>query len=201
MRVVLLAAALAACDARSGNAVASDDAVMSGNAIASAGGTTGNTAIPPEQPAPPPNQSVPAWDASRCGDDDYQNARMERHPALIGRSDDDLIAAYGKPHAEDRFRAGEGVGTYSGGVASQLPSGAPRNARTPVREIIWRAPGATSLSVSTRIVAPGACSTRSRRRPTRTSELPVPATWQPGVALATRCVLAGDAHQARQLIV
>lgn len=141
MRVVLLAAALAACDAPSGNAVASDDAVMSGNAVASARGTTGNMAKPSEQPAPAPNRSVPAWDASRCGDDEYQNARMERHPALIGRSADDLLAAYGKPHAEDRFRAGEGVGTYSGGVASRLPGGAARNPRTPVREIIWQRAG------------------------------------------------------------
>jgi hypothetical protein len=59
----------------------------------------------------------------------------------MGRTAEDLLAAYGRPQSEDRFRAGEGVGTYSGGVASQLPGGAARNARTPVREIVWQRAG------------------------------------------------------------
>lgn len=84
-----------------------------------------------------PARAVPAWDATTCGDDEYQNARMERHPALIGRSADDLLAAYGKPRADETFRAGEGLGVYRGGVASQLPGGAKANAQTPVREIVW----------------------------------------------------------------
>ncbi len=116
-----------------------------------AGDDGGGPVTPPSQPpsASPPTATadraaprpVPAWDATRCGDDEYRNARMERHPDLMGRAADDLLAAYGKPHADTRFRAGEGVGTYSGGVASQLPGGAERNARTPVREIVWQRAG------------------------------------------------------------
>jgi hypothetical protein len=132
---LLLAALLAACDGTSGNAVALNDAV------ASPGPATRNAAMP----AKAPSRHVPPWDASQCGDDEYQNARMERHPALMGRSADDLLAAYGKPHAESSFRAGEGVGTYSGGVASQLPGGAARNAHTQVREIIWQRDGCSFI--------------------------------------------------------
>jgi hypothetical protein len=66
---------------------------------------------------------------------------MTRHPALLGRSADDLLAAYGNARTDDRFRAGDGAGTYRGGVASQLPGGAARNAQTPVREIIWQREG------------------------------------------------------------
>lgn len=89
----------------------------------------------------PSSRAVPPWDATRCGDDEYRNARMERHHDLIGRTAEHLLAAYGRPHANTKFRAGEGVGTYSGGVASQLPGGAGKNARTPVREIIWQRTG------------------------------------------------------------
>ncbi|MFV0624243.1 hypothetical protein ACBY01_09570 [Sphingomonas sp. ac-8] len=131
MLPLLLATLLAACDGTPGNGAALDDAVASPGAVPS------NTVMP----ATAPSRPVPPWDASQCGDDEYQNARMERHPALIERSADDLLAAYGKPHAESRFRAGDGVGTYSGGVASQLPGGAAHNARTPVREIIWQRGG------------------------------------------------------------
>lgn len=80
---------------------------------------------------------VPDWDARRCGDDEYRNARMERHPELMGRTADALVAAYGKPQREEAFAAGEGAGTYRGGVASRLPGGAAANARTPVREVVW----------------------------------------------------------------
>ena len=134
MRMVLpllLAALLGACDGTPGNAIAP------GNAVASPGTATSDAAMPDKGLLRP----VPAWDASRCGDDEYENARMERHPALIGRSIDDLLAAYGKPQAENGFRAGDGVGTYSGGVASQLPGGAASNSHTPVREIIWQRDG------------------------------------------------------------
>jgi hypothetical protein len=89
----------------------------------------------------PSTKPVPPWDATSCGDDEYRNARMERHPELMGRTAEDLLAAYGRPQSEDRFRAGEGVGTYSCGVASQLPGGAARNARTLVREIVWQRAG------------------------------------------------------------
>lgn len=82
--------------------------------------------------------SIPDWDATACGDDAYRNARMERHPDLTRRTATDLLAAYGAPHADEQFRAGDGVGTYRGGVASQLPGGAPKNAETVVREIIWQ---------------------------------------------------------------
>lgn len=85
-------------------------------------------------PSEPP---VPDWDTQRCGDAAAGTAPMVRHPALIGRTAEALLAAYGKPQRDERFAAGEGVGTYRGGVASQLPGGAARNARTPVREIVW----------------------------------------------------------------
>jgi len=152
MRPLLIAALLAACDGTPGSAIVPGNAPGNGpgaaptdappaNTVAAPGGTTANAARPAAVPPQGPSRPVAPWDASRCGDDEYKNARMERHPALIGRSADDLLAAYGKAHAEDRFRAGEGVGTYSGGVASQLPGGAARNARTPVREIIWQRQG------------------------------------------------------------
>jgi len=123
---LLVIGLLAGCDA------ASDDPrtpVVSPSPMAASSTPTG------KEPVPLP---VPIWDATRCGDDEYKNARMERHPELMGRAAADLLAAYGKPRADTRFRAGEGAGTYSGGVASQLPGGAERNARTPVREIIWQ---------------------------------------------------------------
>ena len=144
---LLLTVLLAGCDSRPVKPIVPGDAfvpannVGQGNAVVSSVETTRNATRPSLLPEPVPFRTVPAWDASKCGDDEYKNARMERHPALLGRSADDLLAAYGKAHTDDRFRAGDGVGTYSGGVASQLPGGAARNAQTRVREIIWQREG------------------------------------------------------------
>lgn len=134
MILILLGACLtAAC-----GDVGGDDAARTLASAPSNGRMTVQArAVPSGTPARP----VPPWNAKRCGDDEYRNARMERHPDLTGRTAGDLLAGYGRPHADVRFRAGEGVGTYSGGVASQLPGGAARNARTPVREIVWQRAG------------------------------------------------------------
>lgn len=144
---LLLAVLLAGCDSRPGKPIVPSDAVVpannvaQSNAVVSTPEKTRNATRPSLLPESVPSRRVPAWDASKCGDDEYKNVRMERHPALLGRSADDLLAAYGKAHTDDRFRAGDGVGTYSGGVASQLPGGAGRNAQTQVREIVWQREG------------------------------------------------------------
>lgn len=70
---------------------------------------------------------------------------MERHPDLIGRSADDLLAAYGQSHADELVVAGAESGVYWGGIASQLVGGATRNARTPVREIVWMEAGCSFI--------------------------------------------------------
>jgi len=112
------------------------DATTNG-AVDRAGTMAHGHAVPPgESRSQSSAPTIHPWDARGCGDDDYRNARLERHPALIGRSADELLAAYGKPHLNAVFRAGEGVGTYSGGVAGQLPEGGRQNAATPVREIV-----------------------------------------------------------------
>lgn len=88
------------------------------------------------------NETVIApWDASRCGDDDYQNARMERHPALMGVEAGRLEAAYGKPAQREDFRVGEPAGTFYGALGRRV-SGAPHpDAGAAARVLTWNKSG------------------------------------------------------------
>lgn len=89
----------------------------------------------------PGRPALADWDARRCGDDEYKNAAMQRHPELIGRSPEELTAAFGKPADTDHFRAGETQGTFRAGVADQLPGGAAANANRVVKEMTWTRSG------------------------------------------------------------
>lgn len=78
---------------------------------------------------------VARWDASTCGDDAYRNARMDRHPALMGRSPEILAASFGAPSAREDFRVGEPVGTFYGALGRRQPP--PPNAGAPARQWTW----------------------------------------------------------------
>ena len=82
----------------------------------------------------PPVERIAPWDASGCGDDQYQNEKLERHPALMGLPPSALIAAYGAPSASEDFVAGKPVGTFYGAYGKQA-SGA--NANRPMRVLTW----------------------------------------------------------------
>jgi hypothetical protein len=113
---------------------------------------------------PSSTKPVPPWDATSCGDDEYRNARMERHPELIGRTAEDLFSAYGRPQGEDRFRAGDGVGTYSGGWRASCRAARRATRERPYARSSGNAPGATSSSASERPMARGASSMHRRMR-------------------------------------
>ncbi len=81
--------------------------------------------------------AIAPWDAGTCGDDDYQNEKMERHPALVGRTANDLLAAFGKPSTNETFRIGEPAGTFYGPFAKRL-SGPPHpDLGDPARVLTW----------------------------------------------------------------
>lgn len=97
-----------------------------------------------EQPAtasaaarPAAQARVAPWDASACGDDAYKNARMERHPDLIGRSPDTLAASFGAPSAREDFRVGEPVGTFYGALGNRRPPPPNAGAPAPARAWTW----------------------------------------------------------------
>jgi hypothetical protein len=103
---LLVSALLVAC---SGETTA--DAVPSANA----GKTVANAAPASDRKAvTTAGKSIAPWDASGCGDDDYKNTKMERHPALMGISIERLSAAYGKPSSREKFIVGNPVGIFYG---------------------------------------------------------------------------------------
>jgi hypothetical protein len=91
------------------------------------------TVAAPSTPALP-LKTVGPWDASGCGDDQYQNEKLERHPALAGLSPGVLIAAYGKPAATEDFVAGEPSGTFYGAYGKQAVG---EDVGKPVRVLTW----------------------------------------------------------------
>lgn len=115
-------------------------ALVAGCSDADAGSSAANAAGPPLA-EPAVVQAKPAkiapWDASQCGDDDYQNAQMERHPALMGLSPDMVASAYGQPSTSENFRVGEPVGTFYGAYGKR--SGGPKSADEgkPMRVLTW----------------------------------------------------------------
>jgi hypothetical protein len=90
--------------------------------------------IATRSPSTPPVKRIALWDASGCGDDQYQNEKLERHPALMGLSPSVLIAVYGAPSASENFVAGEPVGTFYGAYGKQA-SGV--NTGKPMRLLTW----------------------------------------------------------------
>ncbi|HEU0043387.1 hypothetical protein [Sphingomonas sp.] len=91
-----------------------------GNASAESAATARATA-----PAQVGRSGIERWDATRCGDDDYRNARMERHPALMGRAPEALEAAFGPVGTRESFRVGGPAGTFYGELGRRR-SGPPR---------------------------------------------------------------------------
>jgi hypothetical protein len=79
---------------------------------------------------------IPAWDASGCGDDDYQNAQLQRHPSLMGQSASDIIAAYGTPSKQEDFKVGEPEGSFYGDYGKRGGSKT-ITAGNPVRVLTW----------------------------------------------------------------
>ncbi len=65
---------------------------------------------------------IAPWDATACGDDDYKNEQMQRHPELMGLSPAALTAAYGAPSDREAFTVGEAVGTFYGPLG-KMPEG------------------------------------------------------------------------------
>ena len=96
--------------------------------------------------------TVRNWDASKCGDDSYQNAAMERHPTLMGRSPAMLQQAFGAPTSRDTFVLGKAVGTYRGGRAAGLPGGIAANGRRTALEFVWTRRG---CNFTVRFIADG----------------------------------------------
>jgi hypothetical protein len=88
----------------------------------------------PDNVTTPPVKPIAPWDAVKCGDDQYQNEKLERHPVLLGLSPSALIAVYGAPSASENFVAGEPVGTFYGAYGRQA-SGV--NAGKPMRVLTW----------------------------------------------------------------
>jgi hypothetical protein len=87
--------------------------------------------------APRGADAIAPWDGSACGDDDYQNEQMQRHPALMGRTADALRNAFGKPTSEERFIVGEPTGVFYGAYG-RMPEGRDqKNTGDPMRVLTW----------------------------------------------------------------
>ncbi len=82
------------------------------------------------------SNNIAPWDASGCGDDDYKNEQLQRHPELMGLSQDDILAAYGAPSAREEFKIGEPVGRFYGDYAKRSGAQA-KNAGEPARALTW----------------------------------------------------------------
>ena len=96
---------------------------------------TATATAPQKASAPAAVERVKLWDASRCGDDPYVNARMERHPALMGRSPETLAASFGAPSQRENFTVGGPVGTFYGALGRRTPP--PPNAGAAARQWTW----------------------------------------------------------------
>jgi hypothetical protein len=81
--------------------------------------------------------NIAMWDSSACGDDDYQNEQMQRHPGLMGRSAKSLLKAYGKPSAQERFKVGEPIGIFYGAYGKMPKDRQQKNMGDPVRVLTW----------------------------------------------------------------
>ena len=136
MSALALLGSCAACD--EGSAKGSDRVDSSVGEFPGGGFPPATTTARSGRPA---GQRLADWDATRCGDDEYQNARMERHPGLIGRAPGELEAAFGAASETDRFRVRDAVGTFRGGVGSRLPGGAAANADRIILEKTWTKSG------------------------------------------------------------
>lgn len=84
---------------------------------------------------------IAPWDATRCGDDAYQNARMERHPALMGLSSQALEGAWGAPAQREQFRVGSPVGTFYGALGRRRSGRPHADTNAPAQALTWRRAG------------------------------------------------------------
>ncbi len=85
----------------------------------------------------PVDAHVAQWDATKCGDDEYQNARMERHPALMGLPLQALVKAYGAPSERENFKVGEPVGVFYGPLGKMPVGRAHKNIGAPATVLTW----------------------------------------------------------------
>jgi hypothetical protein len=90
----------------------------------------------PATAAPEP-RAIKPWDATACGDDAYQNEKLQRHPALMGLAPEPLTRAYGAPSAEQNFRVGEPLGTFYGAYGKRRSGPKAANEGAPARVLTW----------------------------------------------------------------
>jgi hypothetical protein len=83
------------------------------------------------------SESIKPWDAKRCGDDDYKNRKMERHPDLMGLTAAQLLQAYGPPSADEKVKVGEPVGSFYGPFRKVPSSQRQKNFGDPLRILTW----------------------------------------------------------------
>ena len=103
-------------------------------ALVSSCGAGSGASAPPTDIVVADAAKIAPWDAVKCGDDHYQNEKLERHPALMGLPPSALIAAYGAPSASEDFVAGEPVGTFYGAYGKQAGG---VNAGKAMRVLTW----------------------------------------------------------------
>jgi hypothetical protein len=94
-----------------------------------------------EVATPASGATIPGWDAKRCGDDDYQNEKLQRHPAIMGLAPDALSAAYGIPSAQEYFLVGKPSGTFYGAYGKRLNGPKAINHGAPGYVITWTKSG------------------------------------------------------------
>jgi hypothetical protein len=81
--------------------------------------------------------NIPPWDASGCGDDDYQNEKLERHPMLMGLSPEIILSAYGKPSSSEDFVVGGPGGSFYGALGKRMGGAKAANNGAPARVLTW----------------------------------------------------------------
>jgi hypothetical protein len=110
-QIIAAALGLTACS------VEDNPARVSAGPSPTVSGQSAPVSAPPATSAPDPltgTKLIKPWDSSRCGDDDYKNAKMERHPNLMGMSSAQLVKAYGQASADEKVKIGEPIGSFYG---------------------------------------------------------------------------------------
>ncbi len=92
------------------------------------------------QPAPAA-LPVPRWDAARCAKGDAPDATPERNRVLERQSPEALLAAYGKPSNDERFRVGEPGGVFYGALGKMPPGRTHPDAGRSARVLTWTKSG------------------------------------------------------------
>lgn len=86
-------------------------------------------------------KAAPQWDAARCGKGDPPDASLAQHRVFEGQSPETLLAAYGKPSNDERFRVGVPGGVFYGALGKMPPGRAHPDAGKPARVLTWTKSG------------------------------------------------------------